>query len=77
MNNNKEWFKKHIKELKEKYKGKLVSVLDGEIIAVGNDLDEIREIIMAKRKKGEIHGIPFTGKADNDIAVIHLPPTVI
>ena len=74
---NKKWFKEHLEDIKRKYRGKLVSVLDGEIIAVGDSLDEIREIILTKKKNGEIKGVPFTGKADDDIAVVHLPPVAI
>jgi hypothetical protein len=74
---DKKWFREHLEAIKEKYQGKLVSVLNGEIVAVGDSLDDIRKIIFAKKKRGEIRGIPFTGKADDDIAVAHLPPVVI
>ena len=75
--NDKKWFKAHLEDIKGKYKGKLVSVLNGEIIAVGDSLDDIRKIIIIKKRNGEIKGVPFTGKADDDIAVVHLPPVVI
>jgi hypothetical protein len=67
------WFKKHLNEIREKYEGKLVSVLNGMIVAVGDNLEEIDEIITRKRLSGEIKGVPFTGRASEDIAVIHLP----
>jgi len=68
------WFKDHLDEIIKDYKGKFVTVLNGRIIAVGDDIEEIKEKIMALKRKKKIKGIPYTGKAAKDYAVIHLPP---
>jgi hypothetical protein len=56
--NDLEWFKELLFQLREKYESKLVTVLDGEIIAVGDDLEEVARIIERKKRSGEIKGIP-------------------
>ncbi len=73
---DKNWFREHLKELREKYEGKLVAVLNGEVIAVGTTLDEIGEVVNQKREKNLIKGVPFTGKASEDIAAVHIPPVI-
>jgi len=70
---DKKWFREHLKELKEKYEGKLVAVFNGNIVAVGDDLQEVAREIEKKKKQGEIKGIPFTGRVGDDIAAIHIP----
>ena len=71
--NDKQWFKDHLKEIIRDHKGKYVSVLNGKIIAVGSNIDEIRKKIIALKQKKQIKGTPYTGKAAEDYAVIHLP----
>ena len=55
-----EWFKGHLAQLREKYESKLVAVLDGAIIAIGDDLEEVARIIERKKRTGEIKGTPYT-----------------
>jgi len=71
--NDMEWFKEHLPQLREKHESKLVAVLDGEIIAVGDDLEEVARIIERKKRDGEIKGIPYTGRVGDDIAAVHIP----
>jgi hypothetical protein len=55
---------------REKYKSKLVAVLDGKIIAVGEDLEEIASFIERKERSSEIKGTPYTGRRGDDILAI-------
>ena len=75
--NDMEWFKEHLAQLREKYKSKLVAVLDGEIIAVGEDLEEIARIIERKKRSGEVKGTPYTGRVGDDIAAVHIPSVYV
>lgn len=70
---DKQWFKDHLDDIIRDYDGQFVSVLNGKIIAVGNNIEEIRRKIMALKRKKKIKGTPYTGKAAEDYAVIHLP----
>jgi hypothetical protein len=70
--NDLEWFKEHLAQLREKYESKLVAVLDGAIIAIGDDLEEVAKIIERKKRTGEIKGIPYTGRVGDDIAAVHI-----
>jgi len=51
---------------------KLVAVLDGELIAVGDDLEEVARIIERKKRSGEIKGTPYIGRVGNDISAVHI-----
>jgi hypothetical protein len=75
--NDMEWFKEHLAQLREKYESKLVAVLNGEIIAVGNNLEEVAKIIEKKKKLGEIKGTPYTGRVGDDIAAVHIPSVYV
>ena len=75
--NDMEWFKEHLPQLREKYESKPVAVLDGEIIAVGDDLEEVARIIERKKRDGEIKGIPYTGRVGDDIAAVHIPSVYV
>ncbi|MCK4736561.1 MAG: hypothetical protein KAT65_29175 [Methanophagales archaeon] len=75
--NDMEWFKEHLVQLREKYDSKLVAVLNGEIIAVGNDLEELARVIREKKKSGEIKGTPYTDRVGNDIAAVHIPSVYV
>lgn len=67
------WFREHLKELGRKYESKLVAVLNGRIIAVSDDLEELVKVIDKKRKSGEIRGAPYTGRVGKDVAAVHIP----
>lgn len=49
---DKQWFMQHLKELRSKYESKLVAVLDGRIVAVSDDLEELVRII--EKKRGQV-----------------------
>ena len=74
---DREWFTEHLDEIIAKHRGRLVSVLNGEIVAVGDDLEEICEVIMEKKRRGELKGAPFTGKASADISFRYCSPMVV
>ena len=63
---DKQWFKDHLNDIMHKYNGKFVSVLDGKIIAVEDNIDDIRKKIMDLKKNKKIKGTPYTGKAAKD-----------
>ena len=67
------WFMDHLNEIIRDHKDKFVSVLNGKIIAVGDNIEEIKDKIMALKRNKKIKGIPYTGKAAKDYAVIHFP----
>jgi|LGVF01.1.fsa_nt_gb hypothetical protein len=75
--NDMKWFKEHLAQLREKYESKLVAVLEGEIIAVGDDLEEVARIIERKKRSGEIKGTPYTGRVGDDIASVHIPSVYV
>ncbi|MGB2727340.1 MAG: DUF5678 domain-containing protein [Halobacteriota archaeon] len=75
--NDLEWFKGHLAQLREKYESKLVAVLDGAIIAIGDDLEEVARIIERKKRTGEIKGTPYTGRVGDDIAAVHIPSVYV
>ncbi|MCK4476564.1 MAG: hypothetical protein KAU16_07535 [Methanophagales archaeon] len=75
--NDKKWFREHLAQLREKYESKLVSVLDGKIIAIGDDLEEVARIIERKKRTGEIKGTPYTGRVGDDIAAVHIPSVYV
>ena len=75
--NDKKWFREHLAQLREKYESKLVSVLDGKIIAIGDDLEEVARIIEKKKRTGEIKGTPYTGRVGDDIAAVHIPSVYV
>ncbi|RLG29305.1 hypothetical protein DRN97_12085 [Methanosarcinales archaeon] len=75
--NDLEWFKEHLAQLREKYASKLVAILNGEIIAVGDDLEEVARIIERKKRAGEIKGTPYTGRVGDDIAAVHIPSVYV
>ncbi|MGB2842727.1 MAG: DUF5678 domain-containing protein [Halobacteriota archaeon] len=64
-------------QLREKYESKLVAVLDGAIIAIGDDLEEVARIIERKKRTGEIKGTPYTGRVGDDIAAVHVPSVYV
>jgi hypothetical protein len=68
-----EWFKEHLDQLREKYESKFVAVLNGEIIAVGNNLEEVARIIEKKKKSSKSEGTPYTGRVGDDIAAVYIP----
>ena len=68
--NDLDCFKELLAQLREKYKSKLVAVLDGKIIAVGEDLEEIASFIERKERSSEITGTPYTGRRGDDILAI-------
>ena len=70
---DKEWFESHLNELRKDYEGKLVAVLGGRVIAVGDDLEEVARDIEKQKKEGKISGVPFTGRVGDDIAAVHIP----
>lgn len=67
------WFKEHLKELRAKYEGKLVAVLNEKVVAVGESLDEIGTEIVEKKRAKKLRGTPFIGKAAEDTAVVRIP----
>ena len=71
---DREWFRENLDDIISMHRGRLVSVLNGRIIAVGDDLDEIMRLSTGMKRRGELRGTPFTGKADRDIALAHYPP---
>jgi len=75
--NDMEWFKGHLAQLREKYESKRVAVLDGAIIAIGDDLEEVARIIERKKRTGEIKGTPYTGRVGDDIAAVHIPSVYV
>ncbi len=72
---DKQWFREHLEELRSKYESKLVAVLDGRIVAIGGDQEELVRVIGKKKKSGEIQGTPYTGRVGRDIAAVHIPST--
>ncbi|GAI90739.1 unnamed protein product [marine sediment metagenome] len=64
-------------QLREKYESKLVAVLDGAIIAIDDDLEEVARIIERKKRTGEIKGTPYTGRVGDDIAAVHVPSVYV
>ena len=70
---DKQWFREHLKELGREYESKLVAVLNGRVVAVGDDLEELARLIEKKKKSGEIRGAPYTGRVGKDIAAVHIP----
>ena len=72
MNDHK-WFEEHLEELKEKFDGKLVAVLNGNVIAVGDDLQEVAREIERLKESGKVQGTPFTGRVGDDVAAVHIP----
>lgn len=67
----------HLKELRSKYESKLVAVLDGRIVAVSDDLEELVRIIEEKKRSGEIRGAPYTGRVAKDMAAVHIPSVYV
>lgn len=70
---DKQWFETHINELRKDYEGKLVAVLAGEIVAVGDDLEEVAREIERLKRDGKLKGVPFTGRVGDDMAAVHIP----
>lgn len=68
--NDLDCFKELLAQLREKYKSKLVAILDAKIIAVSEDLEGIASFIERKERSNEIKGTHYTGRMGDDILAI-------
>ncbi len=51
---NREWFERHFSEVQRDYKGKIVAINDGQIIAWGMKPQEVKEAIKGKYPMDEV-----------------------
>ena len=71
------WFEDHLQELRNKFNGKLVAVLNGKIILVGDELEVMAKEIHKMKEAGKIKGVPFIGKAAENTTAVHIPHVYI